>query len=364
MIEHEQTMLNITLSSNSQPNNDNHILSDYIPRHVLQEIQESITEVLQTNIIFVSWDGKPITRSNNLDTFCYRFIWKSDEQRPCAHCHRFKEIDDNLTQLDSVQKFAHNDCKLGFSDIIIPIVLGQRIVGYLLTSQIINGVEAKRSVEEYLIKIGLQNIQISNYMKQFPSLHGEYIEQVSKSITSIARMVCSLAYSYTSNARFTIRDSLTGLFNRAYMWDYLESRVAEGNISRKPFAMINIDLNDFKIINDTYGHHAGDKVLQAVAMVLDESIRPADLAIRYGGDEFALILDSVDYDYATAISKRITDGIASLDIMYNRNILHITACCGISIYSGNANADVECLFIDSDNELYKAKAEHKKMKLL
>lgn len=364
MIDEEQPRLAMTLSADDQPNNDNHTLSDYIPRHVLQEIQDSLSEVLRAPIIFASWDGKPITRSPYLSTFCYRFIWKAEERRPCAHCHRFHEIDSHTPQKDSRQRYERNDCSLGLLDVAIPIFLGQRIAGFLLTSQIVNGDESRRSVEKAFVETGMGVIDASDYLKKFPSLDNSYMDQISNAVMSMVKMVSGLAYSYASNARFAIRDSLTGLLNRAYMWDYLESRVAEGNLPRKPFAIVNIDLNDFKLVNDTFGHHAGDKVLLGVAKVLDESIRPADVAIRYGGDEFAVILDAVDHDGASVISRRIMNKIADLSIVYNHHMLNITACCGISTYSGKANADVECLFIDSDNELYKAKAENKGKRVL
>ncbi|MHB1459188.1 MAG: diguanylate cyclase [Armatimonadota bacterium] len=364
MIDKEQSKLAVTLIADEQPDNDNHILSDYIPRHVLQEIQDSLSEVLQAPIIFASWDGKPITRTPHLSTFCYRFIWKADERRPCAHCHRFQEIDAHILQKDSIQKYEQNDCFLGLSDIVIPIILGQRITGFLLTSQIINNNEDRVNTEKQIIETGINKEKATSFLDSLPTLNDQYIAQVSNSIMSMVRMISGLAYSYASNTRFAIRDSLTGLLNRAYMWDYLESRVAEGNIPRKPFAIVNIDLNDFKLINDTFGHHAGDRVLLGVAKVLDESIRPADVAVRYGGDEFAIILDSVCYDEASLISKRIMNKIADLNIIYNHHMLNITACCGISTYSGTTNADVECLFIDSDNELYKAKAEHKGKRVL
>ncbi|OEU61979.1 MAG: hypothetical protein BA870_10155, partial [Desulfuromonadales bacterium C00003094] len=90
-------------------------------------------------------------------------------------------------------------------------------------------------------------------------------------------------------ARMAICDGLTGLFNRAYFDATIEQETARSLRSKKPLSLLFIDLDFFKKINDTYGHQAGDRVLEKVALVLQEQSRNSDTVCRYGGEEFAII---------------------------------------------------------------------------
>src|SRR5206468_2247923 len=88
----------------------------------------------------------------------------------------------------------------------------------------------------------------------------------------------------------SIRDPLTGLFNRRYMEESLEREFSRATRTRRPLSAVMIDLDNFKQVNDKYGHDAGDEVLAQVGQLLGASVRKADIVCRYGGEEFTLIL--------------------------------------------------------------------------
>ncbi|MES1209403.1 MAG: GGDEF domain-containing protein, partial [Pseudomonadota bacterium] len=101
------------------------------------------------------------------------------------------------------------------------------------------------------------------------------------------------------------RDPLTGLYNRARLAPYLHEQVALAAQSGKPISVIMADVDHFKHVNDTYGHPAGDKILIAVAQALGGRLRPRDLAIRYGGEEFVLVLPETPAAGAEVVAERV-----------------------------------------------------------
>jgi len=110
--------------------------------------------------------------------------------------------------------------------------------------------------------------------------------------------------------KLSVTDRLTGLFNRAYFFEKLDELL--GDEEAEPVSLIVMDLDDFKRHNDTYGHLEGDKVIQALARVIKSKIRDSDIACRYGGEEFTVLLPGADADRASAAAERIREGFAEL----------------------------------------------------
>jgi len=136
-----------------------------------------------------------------------------------------------------------------------------------------------------------------------------------------------ILYNTLENMAFT--DSLTGLPNRALFYDRLEQATQLGLQGNAPFLLFMLDLDRFKYINDTLGHHIGDQLLQEVGMRLQNSIRTTDTIARLGGDEFAAILPTDDGDHAgITIAEKILKSLSSPVIIDKRN-LTISASIGI-----------------------------------
>lgn len=351
-------------SLSQQPGQESGVeLCDFIPRHVLQEVQDSLSSLLHVPVLFVTWDGKPITRSvGAINTFCFRFICQSGQERPCVHCARFHDLDNGTQKLGKATIPEEHNCPSGLSDVAIPIVLRGKIVAYLATSQVANGEHIKQSAHNILVNAGVENTLADTFLNECQDVDNELLEQMTKAVASIVSMVTGLASSYAVNARLAIHDSLTGLYNRAYMWEFLNEKVAASTINGKPFAVTILDLDGFKEINDTYGHRAGDKVLQAVAQVLTKTLRPGDLSVRFGGDEFVMVLSDVAMARAKVVSERIRTAIAELRIPYSRNTLRIATSVGIATFSKKCGKSAEQLFATADKALYRDKEERHKTK--
>ena len=113
--------------------------------------------------------------------------------------------------------------------------------------------------------------------------------------------------------RLAVTDSLTGLFNRHKLQDSLETEVERAKRYSRPLSIIMIDMDKLKVINDTFGHAAGDEALKLVARSIQCSIRKVDLGTRFGGDEFVVLLPEADREEAAAVAKRIREAILGVE---------------------------------------------------
>jgi diguanylate cyclase (GGDEF)-like protein/PAS domain S-box-containing protein len=153
------------------------------------------------------------------------------------------------------------------------------------------------------------------------------------------------------------RDPLTGLANRALFENRLRHALAAGLRSQRPVALLFLDLDDFKTINDSLGHTAGDLLLQRVSARIDPLVRPADTTARLGGDEFAVLLDGVEsIEEAEHIAGRILRAFAEPMVIEQRP-LEVTASIGIAL--GDSSIEADELLRNADTAMYAAKADGK-----
>ncbi len=155
----------------------------------------------------------------------------------------------------------------------------------------------------------------------------------------------------------SVRDPVTGLFNRRYMEETLDRDVSRAARRNDSLAVAMCDLDNFKTFNDSFGHEAGDLVLRQVAEVLGAQVRAGDVACRYGGEEFVLILPEVTAEVAHARAESICKAIEALTISHrNRTLAKVTISVGLAIYPRDG-ATGEELIRAADRALYRAKSE-------
>jgi diguanylate cyclase (GGDEF)-like protein len=154
-----------------------------------------------------------------------------------------------------------------------------------------------------------------------------------------------------------LHDPLTGLANRVLILDHLELALARAHRGSTLAAVIFFDLDDFKQVNDTYGHAAGDELLVRVTDRLRPKVRPADTLGRWGGDEFVVICeDLVDISDSSAIVERIATAF-ELPFLIHSTELRVTASIGIAVSEG-AGEPPAALIHAADSAMYRAKREH------
>ena len=152
-------------------------------------------------------------------------------------------------------------------------------------------------------------------------------------------------------------DSLTGLANRALFEDRLVHCLAGARRHGRPAAILFLDLDDFKTINDSLGHASGDELLQAVARRIAGVVRATDTAARLGGDEFAVLVESLDSEHDSQLTaERLLDELTPPFRIAERE-LRITASIGIAMSDGSTGA--ENLLRNADTAMYAAKESGK-----
>ena len=146
----------------------------------------------------------------------------------------------------------------------------------------------------------------------------------------------------------TIKDPLTDLFNRNYFYEMLEYEIKRAKRYKTALSLIIIDVDDFKTVNDTWGHLEGDRVLIELSRIYKSYARAVDIISRWGGEEFAIILPETDTDGAYKLSERIRKAIENLNLGYK-----VTVCAGVSTIKDEM--DINKFIAAADKALYKAK---------
>jgi|GEM_PF-573570 len=155
----------------------------------------------------------------------------------------------------------------------------------------------------------------------------------------------------------SIRDPLTGLFNRRYMEESLDREIQRCDRKHQPLGIIMLDVDHFKRFNDTFGHEAGDSVLQELGQFIQKYVRGSDIACRYGGEEFLLILPEGSLDITSKRAEQLREGIKHLHLKYrNEPLGQITFSLGVASFPehGLTGQDV---IREADAALYRAKRE-------
>ena len=161
----------------------------------------------------------------------------------------------------------------------------------------------------------------------------------------------------------SIKDSLTGCFNRTYLNTHLSNEIKRARRYRHSFSIIMCDIDDFKQINDTYGHMAGDQVLKSFAQGINDTIRiEVDWLVRYGGEEFLLVLPEIGMKGATSLAERICADLAKKKIRIEGKEVQITASFGLAGFTPETpqeKTSPEFLITTADTLLYRAKTQGK-----
>jgi two-component system, cell cycle response regulator len=154
-----------------------------------------------------------------------------------------------------------------------------------------------------------------------------------------------------------ITDALTGLYNRRYMETHVGTLVDQAVARGKPLSVLILDIDYFKSINDTHGHDAGDDVLQDFAIRIRKSIRGIDLACRYGGEEFVVVMPETDMAVATMVAERLRRRIASEPFPIQKGTRMIEVTISIGIAALGSGDDAAAVIKRADQALYRAKRD-------
>ncbi|NCC32855.1 MAG: GGDEF domain-containing protein, partial [Chloroflexia bacterium] len=156
--------------------------------------------------------------------------------------------------------------------------------------------------------------------------------------------------------RLATTDPLTGLANRRHFFAVMWHAILNARRQRQPLTLLLLDLDHFKLINDTYGHQAGDRVLQRVAQTCQACVRAEDLVGRYGGEELSVLMPSTNLEGAARVAERIRHAIESLRVQFDEHEIQVTSSIGVVVETSLYNTHLDELISRADQALYAAKA--------
>lgn len=178
---------------------------------------------------------------------------------------------------------------------------------------------------------------------------------LSERVRSHNRVIADSYGEMLKFERHATTDALTGLANRHAMKDLFPDEIAACIEKEEPVALIMIDVDNFKQFNDTFGHIAGDRALTAVTKILRAQFRPRDLLVRYGGDEFAVLLPGVNVDQAVAIGDRVRQAVCGTTGDGSDSLIQIPIKISMGVAELKENGTLDELVRAADAALYRAK---------
>jgi len=182
-----------------------------------------------------------------------------------------------------------------------------------------------------------------------------------ESITFAANLASiAIENQYTQNElkRQAYFDDLTGLANRRHFIEQAQNEITRSCRYKETLSIIMMDIDNFKKVNDTYGHKIGDRVLEALASVSLTTLRSIDIIGRIGGEEFAILLPNTDIERAEEVAERLRANLAEYQLTINANsIVKFTVSLGVTSYNSNEDISLDSLLHQADQALYQAKNE-------
>ena len=195
-------------------------------------------------------------------------------------------------------------------------------------------------------------IDLPSITKKFDDIQSHMVDEVKKANSNITQL-SSQVETLEKNSNL---DSLTKVFNRRALTTHLEN-ICSKKILKYELRILMLDIDDFKLINDTHGHIAGDKILIFIANILKKTLRDGDKIFRYGGEEFIIILNRIDNEHCEKITHRLLQLVSQNKLIYKGENLQVTMSIGATVYTPNDTPDT--LITRADQALYKAKANGK-----
>ena len=230
---------------------------------------------------------------------------------------------------------------------------------------LVDGMSYQNSNQNLIFNYGKESIHSCNYRL---TTKKDYMGELTftrntrfreHELANIEGLLSTLVYPLRNALRYTeaiaaaFRDPLTGAGNRVALDKTLEREVELAKRHNQPLSVLMLDIDHFKIVNDTHGHGTGDQVLKQIVRSISTCIRQTDMCFRYGGEEFLIMLSNADTAGAHRIAERIREAIADIPFTHDEDEFSVTTSIGSATLYGRDSPESLCE--RADNMLYKAK---------
>jgi diguanylate cyclase (GGDEF)-like protein len=250
--------------------------------------------------------------------------------------------------LEALEKLESENVQIALSDIMMPKMDGFELIKRIRSNTALKSI--------YIILITAR-IQEGDRVRGLDLGADDYITKPFSFSELLARVrVGSRVVHYQQHLEYQTQvDSLTGLYNRRAFEKKIHEEFERSKRYHNPLSLLIIDIDNFKSINDTYGHHGGDAVLVKISETFREKTRQSDFPCRYGGEEFVLVLPETDQENALQVASKIHDAIRSCSFGSTVRPFSLTVSIGVSSTSAKFYSDWPQMVNDADQALYLAK---------
>ena len=250
--------------------------------------------------------------------------------------------------LEALEKLETENIQIALSDIMMPKMDGFELIKRIRANPALKSI--------YLILITAR-IQEGDRVRGLDLGADDYITKPFSFSELLARVrVGSRVVHYQKHLEYQTQvDSLTGLFNRRAFEKKIHEEFERSKRYHNPLSVLILDIDNFKTINDTYGHHGGDAALVKISETFREKTRQTDFPSRYGGEEFVLVLPETDLDSALQVASKIHEAIRSRAFGTTARPHTLTVSIGVSSTSARFYSDWHEMVDDADQALYLAK---------
>jgi len=205
----------------------------------------------------------------------------------------------------------------------------------------------RRGAQDYLIKGRIDGNLLAHALR--------YAIQRKEVASRLAEANARLQQANVRLEELAITDDLTGLYNRRHFFEMLKQEFQRIQRHRAPLAVVMFDIDHFKVVNDTHGHAAGDEVLVSIARLLRQEARAVDVVVRYGGEEFIILMPHTAPEEAFGAAERIRRRVAQHRIAVGELTLHVALSAGIRAIDSAGDESPDSLLRAADEALYAAK---------
>jgi diguanylate cyclase (GGDEF)-like protein len=294
----------------------------------LQDLQDALAGSFGIPVLFVDPAGRPLTACEDLSHFCRLFTRSIPISRPCLECGRAEGVEQQAAIGVAATKFRPlvHVCPLGVLDIALPVLSAGQILGHLVTAQV-TARQAGEDVDTRPCTVTREAEDCAALVGRLPSKSRPELEAAGVGLAVAAWTIGALAAARRRNERLAGRvreqsrliqeqaviDPVTAVANRRHFCQALAAEIARAQRYGRDLSVAALDIQDFRRLNEEFGHDMADSVLRATAQCLVSNVRETDLVGRVGGDELAILLPETARHEAMIALARVRDHIEDLN---------------------------------------------------